>query len=93
MQTLFKQQNNLSQIATSDIDINDYEMNVDYCVDPGTYSYTTNWGEEYYFNSDNYQSLSAEEKMANLWTQITENDAIVCQTFDGLTDLFRQRPN
>ena len=80
----------LSQISTKDddIDIDDYQMNVDYCVEPGTYRYTLDFGEEYYFNSDNYHALSAEDKMEDLWTQITESDDIVCQTFDGLTELF-----
>jgi hypothetical protein len=31
--------------------------------------------------------------MADLWTQIEENNDIVCQTFGGLEDLFKQRPN
>ena len=63
----------LSQI--SQVDVSDYELNVDYCVQPDTYEYTEfPIGEgrniNLHFNSDTYMAKTRTEKMTDMWTQI-----------------------
>ena len=48
-------------------------MNIDYCVEAESYDYTTRTVDDFYFNSDEYQGLTAAQKMDDLWEQLTEN--------------------
>ena len=79
---------NYSQTEAS-VDTQDYTLNVDYCLEPGSVSYSTVSTEDYYFNSDDYQALDASAKLDEIWERLTEEQTIACQQFGGLGDLFR----
>ena len=77
---------------TQEVNLADYTLNVADCVEADTYTYTTfpiDDKDDLYFNSAAYQGENREKKMTDLWSQIEENDSIVCQRFGGMTDLFK----
>jgi len=71
----------------------EYDLQPITCTEPGTYEYTTRDVSKQYFNMKNYQSLDAIEKQAQLWEMLNENTSVACQTYAGLEEVFRQKPN
>merc|ERR1712183_580262 len=84
--------NELSEVFEDEVNLDDYNLQPITCTPPGTYEYTTRDNKHKYFNNKDYQSLDAETKQDRLWTILSENDSVACQTFGGMEDLFRQKP-